>query len=193
LAAERIMFVLAIAMPIIGTVLAVGFVFRGKLALADMWKVAVATIPSSILFVVIGLLLRWFRLPKQRRFDEYKKALQTDRLKRDRVRDRSKKPDLPELVVNSGLTDEEIGEMAERLRIRFPELHRILSHPQAMESLDEADGSLNLFERASIGAFKYVRECETISCSGGRSYASKVQQHLVYYIAGWKYRIISQD
>lgn len=114
-------------------------------------------------------------------------------LKRDRVHGRSKKPGVPELVVNSGLTDEEIGQMAERLRIRNPELHRILSHPQDMATLNEADGSVNLFERASIGAFKYVRECEPISCPGGRSDASKVQQHLVYYIAGWKYRLISQD
>lgn len=79
-AAERIMFILAIAMPIIGTALAVWFAYREKIALADIWKVALATIPSSILFVAIGLLFRLFRLPKQRKFDEYNMALQADRV-----------------------------------------------------------------------------------------------------------------
>ncbi|WP_459661928.1 hypothetical protein [Novosphingobium sp. 11B] len=114
-------------------------------------------------------------------------------LKRGRSRVQAKRPDAPELVVNSGLTDKEISQMAERLRIRHPELHRILSHPDEMDSSESTDFSMNLFERASVGVSRYVREFEKTSCRGGISGVSKVQQHLIYYIAGWNYRISPND
>lgn len=83
----------------------------------------------------------------------------------------------PNFEIQSDLTFQELADLAGRLNNRFPKMYDVLKNPCRNDS--------DLFERASVGLTKYLRENEEDICGKERSRVIKVQKDLVYYLAGW--------
>lgn len=78
--------------------------------------------------------------------------------------------------IESGLSYDELSYLSIRLKERFPKLYEILTNPGTVEE--------ELYERATGGLVRYLREDEEITRGEDRFKIYKIQRDLVHFLAG---------